>query len=124
MFFGKRQSQDRLQRAEMLNLIGENRLWISPYSSTLFESAENISVDDNFLSKASENDYCFIEDNPIDLSNVSTVVVYNWNRHYPADKYFDHDLKANGFNLISKRDFEGSSHEKITEEIYERVSKT
>ena len=120
MFFGKRPSQDRVQRAEMLTLIGKTKLWISKYSASLFESAENIIVDDDYMSKAQADDYCFVEDKEIDLKKCSTIVVYNWNRHYPADKFFTFDLKKEGFKKISSRDFVGSSHEKITEEIYER----
>ena len=120
MFFGKRTSQDRVQRAEMLNLIGNNRLWVSSYSESLFEAVENIIVDDNFFQKAAEDEYCFVEDQEIDLSGCSTVILYNWNRNYPADKFFPYDLKKSGYKLVSKRDFVGSSHEKITEEIYEK----
>lgn len=123
MFFGKRQSQDRIQREEMLNLIGNNRLWVSKYSASLFNNTDNIVVDDDFYIKADENDYCFVEDKNIDLNDCSSVVIYNWNRHYPADKFFDLDLKKYGYKLVFKRDFAGSSHEKITEEIYEKKVK-
>ena len=120
MFLGKRPSQDRVQRAEMLTVIGEANLWVSQYSASLFEGVENIIVDDDYISKAQADDYCFIEDTEVNLEKCSTIVIYNWNRHYPADKFFTFDLKKEGFRLISTRDFIGSSHEKITEEIYER----
>jgi hypothetical protein len=123
MFFGKRQSQDRIQREEMLKLIGNNRLWVSKYSASLFDETDNIVVDDDFYIKAEENDYCFVEDKNIDLNECSSVVIYNWNRHYPADKFFELDLKKYGYKLVLKRDFAGSSHEKITEEIYEKKVK-
>jgi hypothetical protein len=120
MFFGKRQSQDRIQREKMLALVGENNLFMSSYSKSLFENSSNIIVDENFLNKAGVSDYCFVEDKEIDLSTCSTIVLYKWNRLYPADKFFDYDLKKMGYKLISKLDFVGSSHEKITEEIYEK----
>ena len=120
MFFGKRTSQDRVQRAEMLAMIGKSNLWVSKYSAPLFEEVDTVIVDDDFLKKASSDDYCFVEGQDFDLANCSSVIIYNWNRHYPADKFFLHDLKKEGFKQISKRDFVGSSHEKITEEIYER----
>ena len=120
MLFGKRQSQDRVQRERMLSLVGDNCLWISNYSSSLFDLADNIKIDDNFSEKALDNDYCFFEDKEIDILKATTVVLYKWNRQYPADKYFSCDLKKLGFKLVSKTDFEGSSHEKITEEIYEK----
>ena len=120
MFFGKRPSQDRVQRAEMLYLISGANLWVSKYSAPLFEGVENLIVDEEYMSKAQADDYCFVEDKDISLENCSTLVIYNWNRHYPADKFFTFNLKKEGFKLISTRDFAGSSHEKITEEIYER----
>ena len=120
MFFGKRQSRDRIQRDEMLKLVGKNKLWMSSYSAPLFEGADNVIVDDEFLTRAPTGDYCFIEGQDFDLSLCEAVIVYNWNRHYPADKFFPYDLKKEGFKLVSKRSFVGSSHEKITEEIYER----
>ena len=120
MLFGKRQSQDRVQRERMLSLVGDNCLWISNYSSSLFDLADNIKIDDNFSEKALDNDYCFFEDKEIDILKATTVVLYKWNRQYPADKYFSCDLKKLGFKLVSKTDFAGSSHDRITEEIYER----
>lgn len=120
MLFGKRQSQDRVQRNEMLSLIGSNKLWVSSYSGKMFDSLDNIIVDDAFLEKASDSDYCFIEDLDIDIAKCTEVVLYHWNRSYPGDKFFSFDLKTLGFIRTSKRDFAGFSHEKITEEIYVR----
>ena len=122
MLFGKRQSQDRVQRDEMLCLVGVNKLWVSSYSSSLFEPAANVIVDDDFPKKALDEDYCFIEDVHVDLERCSEVVLYHWNRHYPGDTFFNHNLKALGFKRVGKRDFGGSSHDKITEEIYKKVN--
>lgn len=121
MFFGKRQSQDSVQRERLLSLVGGNKLWMSAYSAKLFGELPNIVVDDNcgFLAEAS--DYCFIEDQQFDITKCSTVILYKWNRQYQADKSFTVDLKAEGFKRISTKDFAGSSHDKITEEIYERA---
>ena len=92
MLFGKRQSQDRIQRERMLSLVGDSRLWISNYSASLFDIADNIEIDDGFTEKALDSDYCFFEDKEIDISKANTVVLYKWNRQYPADKYFFYDL--------------------------------
>lgn len=121
MFFGKRQSQDAVQREHFLSLVGSNKLWMSAYSAKLFGDLPNIVVDENYGVKAGANDYCFVEDQPFDISKCSTVVIYKWNRQYQADKSFPVDLKAEGFKKISTQDFEGSSHDRITEEIYERA---
>lgn len=121
MFFGKRQSQDSVQRERFLSIVGENKLWMSSYSAKLFENLPNIVVDENCGLVAGTNDYCFVEEQPFDISKCSVIVLYKWNRQYPADKFFLFDLKEEGFNRVSKKDFVGSSHEKITEEIYERA---
>lgn len=121
MFFGKRQSQDAVQREQFLSLVGDNKLWMSTYSAKLFGDLPNVIVDDNYSAKAGLDDYCFIEDQSFDISKCSMVIVYKWNRQYQADKSFTVDLKAEGFKKISIQDFVGSSHDKITEEIYERA---
>lgn len=46
------------------------------------------------------------------------LVIYRWNRVYPADLRFDGDLS--GFALESTGAFPGTSHEKITKEVYVR----
>ena len=121
MFFGKRQSQDAVQREQFLSLVGDNKLWMSTYSAKLFGDLPNVIVDDNYSAKAGLDDYCFIEDQSFDISKCSMVIVYKWNRQYQADKSFTVDLKAEGFKKIRTQDFVGSSHDKITEEIYERA---
>ena len=120
MFFGKRQSRDRTQIEKMISLVGNNKLWVSEYSASLFGGVSNLTIDNDFEKNMDIDDYCFVEDIDVDFSKADTVIVYNWNRHYPADKYFLCDLKASGFKLIRKTEFEGFSHEKITEVIYEK----
>ena len=121
MFFGKRQSQDAVQRERFLSLVGNNKLWMSAYSAKLFGDLPNIVVDENYSANAGDDDYCFVEDKPFDISKCSKVVIYKGNRQYQADKSFTVDLKAKGFKKISTQNFAGSSHDKITEEIYERA---
>ena len=118
MFNKRRQSQDSVLRARIVNASGENKLWMSPYSAKQFEDDAQIEVDENYQKRAGKNDICFVEDIPISLRHVDRISIYRWNRHYPADKHFDIDLDKKGFKLISTDDFAGSSHEKITEEIY------
>ena len=77
-------------------------------------------MDDNCLLTADENDFCFIEDESIIpyQEKIKELIVYKWNRVYPADVEFE--MPA-GFALQSSMDFAGYSHEKITKEIYRRV---
>ena len=43
-------------------------------------------------------------------SDCKGIILYNWNRRYPADVKWDVDLAAEGFTQISKTDFVGHSH--------------
>lgn len=116
-FFGKRQSSDRVLTERILK--NEN-LVISPFSAKLFEEY-NVKTDPDFLSNAGDTDVCFTENADITdyIEKISKIILYKWNRRYPSDKKFNKALLS-GFTLVSAEDFAGYSHEKITEEIYEK----
>lgn len=120
MFFGKRQSQDSVLREWIINHTAGSKLWMSAYSARQFGDQSGYTVDDNYVVNASTGDYCFIEDKGYSLDNVSEITLCKWNRKYQADKVFDIDLKANGFKKVSSEDIKGSSHEKITIEVYRK----
>ena len=48
---------------------------------------------------------------------IEKIVLFRWNRHYPADAHFQFPGK---WALTAREDFPGSSHEKITMEVYEK----
>ena len=116
-FFGKRQSRDRVLIEELLRTAG-GRILISPFSRLLFEQYPAVTVSESFLNDAAEGDLCFVENVPLKpyVDKIDTLIVYHWNRSYPSDKKLDIDLT--GWNLVSTEEFAGSSHEKITKEIY------
>lgn len=119
LFNRRRQSQDRMLRARILEMSTRSRLWMNAYSAKQFdESAPQITVAEDFLSRAASGDYCFLENTALSLcpDRLEQVILYRWNRDYPADTWFPLDLS--GFRLRQRADFAGSSHEKITEEIY------
>lgn len=122
LFNNRRQSKDSALTEHIVQMVGESKLWINTFSSSIFENyiGENIVVDDEFVSKIGKNDYCFIENiSPNSLKDkVDKIILYNWNRHYPADKFWD--LALDEWELESEQDIVGSSHEKITERIYIR----
>lgn len=120
MFFGKRQSQDKSLREWIINYAQGSKLWMSPYSAKQFDESLNISVDNGYMSKAEENDVCFIEDGDYSADKAGEIVLCKWNRHYPSDKVFDIDLKSLGFKKVGSEDIKGSSHDKITIERYRR----
>ena len=64
----------------------------------------------------------FAEDIPAPevLENTSKIVIYRWNRHYPSDIRWEPDLEGLGFVLQETTQFPGTSHEKITREVYAR----
>ena len=119
-FMGKRQSQDRVLREKILEISKGSRLLMNLYSAKQFENAAGIIVDEDFLDNANQGDFCFVEDKEITSENVESFFVFNWNRKYPGDLFFNVDLKAEGFKKIKKEEFQGSSHDKITLEIYSR----
>lgn len=125
MFHNRRQSQDRGLRKRILELTAGKTLRMNHYSYKQFEKDEkitdsNLICQEGFLSCAEEDDYCFVEDADIQpyLPQIKTIVLYKWNRSYPFDWKFSLDLI--GWTLQSVREFAGSSHERITEEIYIR----
>ena len=120
MFMDKRQSQDRVLRKRILEIVGKNKLWMSKYSSEQFDFFWTRRVSDDYMSRADDDDYCFIEDKDYSVENVSEIILCNWNRAYPATRYFDVDLSACGFERVSTEELVGSSHDKITIEIYRR----
>ena len=120
-FFGRRQSMDSCLRREFLALCGTDKVWMNAYSAAQFtEASERLLVDEDFLSKAEENDWCFVENGDIASAaeRITQVVLYRWNRHYPSDVKFPVALFSDRWTLIGQRDFSGSSHERITEEVY------
>ncbi len=118
--FGRRQSSDRALRAWVLRRAAQTRLWMSRYSAAQFENENGIIVDDDYAQKAEEADYCFVEDKAWDIAKANEIILCRWNRHYPADVFWTTDLKAEGFSKCESTDIVGSSHEKITIEVYRK----
>ena len=123
LFNHRRQSQDRVQRQRMLEQTGEKKLWVDTYTARMFsgDDQERLEIDDQCLEHAGDGEYCFVEKEDLCQAEekIEKIILYRWNRVYPADVHFPMDLSA--WNLVQSEEFAGSSHEKITEEIYERV---
>lgn len=112
MFNKRRQSRDKVLIENILESCKGDKLYTNEYSAKLFP--ENLVE----ISENPENGYCFAENFFVNEDDVEEIVVYKWNRLYPADTYFNIDL--NNWTLTETTDFEGSSHEQITREIYVR----
>lgn len=125
MFNHRRQSQDRILRQRILSIAQGRPLWMSAYSAKQFSNDvrfSKIQIDDNFPQKAADGDFAFFEGDSLAAVNerLERIIVFRWNRAYPADQYLDIDLEKDGWNCESLVDFRGSSHERISEEVYTR----
>ena len=121
LFNHRRLSRDKKVCERILDYSKKKELWMNEYSKKLFVNltdAEGIRVDEAFLDKAQS--VCFVENQDIMpyLPKIDTFILFRWNRDYPADFFFTVDLSQ--WNLISTEDFEGTSHEKITMEVYKK----
>lgn len=117
LFNKRRQSRDAKVLEDIRSSIPEH-LTIDPFSEKLIREAEIPYV----LAPESlpEDAHFFLEARTASelLPGASTLVIYRWNRHYPADVRFDGDLT--GFTLRETCEFPGKSHETITKEVYTR----
>lgn len=124
VFNRRRQSQDHILRERILTLTEDSVLWMNAYSKKQFTgvSAPQIRVNESFLELAGAGDFCFVENLPLFPyeDKIEALILYKWNRKYPADRRFDIPLAEHGWALGKCLDFPGSSHKKITEERYHR----
>lgn len=120
-FNNRRQSRDRALIQHLTEFTAGNPLWIAPSSVTLFAPLqENIRVGENFLHQAGAGEYCFVEDTKWEefSHKAERIIVYRWNRVYPADIRFpEAELKKR--MLTESMDFPGFSHETLTLEVYD-----
>lgn len=119
-FFGKRQSMDRAVCRDILALSEGHNLWMKEYSAKLFSGVDAmLCIDECYLLKAGKNDYCFAETDDVNdiAHDAEQIIVYKWNRAYPSDLRFSAELLQTREKVASV-DFSGSSHDKITREVY------
>ena len=118
-FNGRRVSRDRAQLADLLALCG-GTLRAAPCSGDLFAGWSGVLLSEDFLDRAGPGEICFVEDRSVRAfaDRVEAVVLYRWNRAYPADLRLDLDLTP--FMLAERTEFPGTSHENITRERYIR----
>lgn len=122
-FNNRRQSSDRAIRSDMLEMIGEKKLYVHSYTAKQFkEDCDRLIVDDRCLEKAKAGDFVFIESmRGIHYSaDIEQFIVYRWKREYPADLFLNVDFTSSEWNLIYSGEFKGYSHEYIGKEIYVR----
>ena len=124
MFNNRRQSRDRVMNEKILSVCEGHNLWMNDYSYNIFQplisEKDNIRIDADCLKQAGNGDYCFVEDRHIEpfMKAIEGVILFRWNRKYPGDFFFDLDIASDSWKPVSKEEFSGSSHEKITMEVY------
>ena len=116
-FNGRRLSRDQAVIAAVLRESAGHRLLAAPYSAALF-SGGTAELRDDYPTAAGPEDFCFDErEDPAPFAGrITAVTVYRWNRHYPSDLRFR--LELSGWRRMVTEEFPGSSHEKITREVY------
>lgn len=114
-FNRRRQSRDSAVLEDIRNRL-TGPLGIGACSETLIREAKIPYV------LNPDSAHFFAEDVPSEklLEKTETIVIYRWNRLYPSDVKWEPDLAALGFYLRETSDFPGTSHGKITREVYQR----
>lgn len=122
MFNRRRQSQDRIVREHILQRAGGSMIWMNAYSQKQFANTEpsRLKICEDFLDRAGAGDFCFVEGQDLRpyIDRIEEIILYKWNRSYPADVWFEVELSV--WKLAEAEEFVGSSHEKITMERYIR----
>ena len=115
MLFNKRRQSRDIKVLEDIRKSADV-LTIDPFSEKLIQEAEIPYV--LATEEIPEDAHFFVEARDLSelLPRASKLVIYRWNRHYPADVRFEWDLS--GFRLESREEFPGKSHEIITKEVY------
>lgn len=118
LFNHRRVSRDQKVSERILAYCKEKKLWMNAYSAKLFENNPQIRVSETFLEQ--KDVICFVEDQDVTpyLPEIDTIILFHWNRDYPADFFFTVDLSE--WNRIHQEEFAGKSHEKITMEVYKK----
>ena len=115
LFNNRRLSRDRLLTEWIINYAGCIKVWCNSFSKELFVNY-NVICDENFIYKAGEKEYCFIEN--IDISQMTDlyneVIVCKWNRDYPSDVKFNLCNEEKNWDSMVIDEIIGSSHDKIT----------
>lgn len=116
LFNNRRQSRDKLVLEDVFRLC--EKVYITPFSQKLFAEYTDKVVVTEDVKSLDDNSFFFAEDYDINsLENgLSQIIVYNWNRVYPADVCCTIDF--NSFTLVEETEFAGNSHDKITRQIF------
>lgn len=118
LFGGRRVSADGAVFDDLKTLYTK-KLYTTPFSEGLMQRyGVEYVADNNLFGIAGSDDMLFIENIALapHFESLSEIIVYRWNRRYPSD--FKTDIDFSALVLTDSCDFKGTSHDKITREIY------
>lgn len=113
-FFGKRQSRDRILIGELCDST-DGKIYVNNFSSFLFgDRTEKVCISDDPLAECPDGGTVFVENLALapHLDKIDKILLYKWNTRYPYDRKID--ISFSQFKTVSKKEFAGSSHDKIT----------
>lgn len=117
LFNNRRQSRDSVVVEDILNSINGEKLNVFSFSSALFSSFRDkineIETVDRIGTYFVEN----VDVTPF-IGDIEELIVYRWNRVYPAD--FICGIDFSSFTIKSQVELVGNSHDKITKVVYGR----
>ncbi len=121
MLFNNRRQTIDYELVELICDIGKQKLCISPFSEKYFEGKDFVLLDEP-LKEAPFGAVVFIEnENPTPyLERFNKIIIYRWNKVYPADRHFNTEPSEAGFRLAGKIKFSTEVHKDIVKEIYKR----
>lgn len=126
-FNHRRQTRDRAVIDRLVQLFPGKCFWGAPKTEALFEGQDGAAFrpDPDFLAKAGEGGIAvaeFVSNEALLAADaqIEKLIIYRWDKVYPADLVFSYPLAPKGWNLTEQHLFAGSSHETITEEVYTR----
>ena len=71
LFNNRRGSKDSILQQRLLECVGEGKILLNEYSAKQFTTVEHLQVSEDFLSVASDDDICFIENVEIPMDKVN-----------------------------------------------------
>ena len=116
-FNGRRQSRDSVVYKDIARIADGEKIGMDERSEMLFADTDARIVTGR---RAEKQDIYFLEfaSTCSCAPKADRIILYHWNRHYPADMHFE--VPMDGFKFESAEDIIGTSHEKITREVYIR----
>ena len=123
LFNQRRQSKDAVLRERILEMAKDTVLWMNAYTRKQFSDVPAfVRVSEKPLDEAGKGEFCFVEDMGVAAfeDKIEEMIVFRWNRRYPSDLQLDFNPIEHNMKLVSAEDFRGTSHEKITVEVWKK----